>query len=198
MPNQNFNRKKRYLWVILILIIILSLSLYFIYKEKSKGVVQTEEEIGEIEEEEIEVNEAPVRIEKGTVVGVKEGNKEWEIEADKISLGEDRKKTIFEEIKRAIIFKDNKPYLQVQLERCIADMGSKSMELIGDVVIETEEGDILKGDRFFWNPEKEMLTSLEPVEVMVKENKITADRLSTDVELNKLELEGRLKVTFPL
>jgi len=198
MPNQNFNRKKRYLWVILILIIILSLSLYFIYKEKDKGVVQTEEEIGEIEEEEIEVNEAPVRIEKGTVVGVKEGNKEWEIEADKISLGEDRKKTIFEEIKRAIIFKDNKPYLQVQLERCIADMGSKSMELIGDVVIETEEGDILKGDRFFWNPEKEMLTSVDPVEVMVKENKITAGRLSTDVELNKLELEGRVKVTFPL
>ncbi|MBA7575996.1 hypothetical protein ES708_17833 [subsurface metagenome] len=38
------------------------------------------------------------------------------------------------------------------------------MEFVGDVVIETEEGDILKGNRFFWNSEKEMLTSLEPVE----------------------------------
>lgn len=198
MPNQNFNRKPRYLWIILILIIVLSLSLYFIYREKDKGAVQTEEEIEEIEEEDIEVKEAPVKIEKGTVVGVKEGRKEWEIEADKISLGEDRKKTIFEKIKRAIIFKDNKPYLNVQLKKCIADMGNKSMELIGDVVIETEEGDILKGDRFFWNPEKERLTSLEPVEILVKENIIFADQLSTDVELNKLELQGNVKVTFAL
>ncbi len=191
--------KRRYLWFILILIIILSLSLYFIYKERAdKGTVQTEEEIEEIEEEDIEVKEAPVKIEKGTVVGLKDGQKEWEIEADKISLGEDRKRTIFEEIKRAIIFKDNKPYLNVQLKKCIADMGSKSMELVGEVVIETEEGDILKGDRFFWDSEKEMLTSLEPVEVIVKENKITANQLSTDVELNKLELQGNVKVTFKI
>jgi len=188
--------KRRYLWFILILIVALSLSLYFIYKEKEKGAVQTEE-IEETEEY-IEVKEAPVKIEKGTVVGLKEGQKEWEIEADKISLGEDRKRTIFEEIKRAIIFKDNKPYLNIQLQKCVADMGSKSMELIGDVVIETEEGDILKGDRFFWDSEEEGLTSLEPVEVIVKENKITADQLSTDIELNKLELQGNVKVTFKI
>jgi len=189
--------KRRYLCFILILIIVLSLSLYFIYKEKDKGAVQSEEEIEETEEY-IEVKEAPVKIEKGTVVGLKEGQKEWEIEADKISLGEDRRRTIFEEIKRAIIFKDNKPYLKIQLKKCIADMGNKSMELIGDVVIETEEGDILKGDRFFWDSEKEMLTSLESVEVIVKEDKITADQLSTDIELNKLELQGNVKVTFKI
>jgi len=190
--------KRRYLWFTLLIIIVLSLSLYFIYNGKDKSSVQTEEEIEEIEEEDIEVKEAPVKIEKGTVVGVKEGRKEWEIEADKISLGEDRKKTIFEKIKKAIIFKDNKPYLQIQLKKCIADMGSKSMELIGDVVIETEEGDILKGDRFFWDSEEERLTSFEPVEVIVKENKITADQLFTDVELNKLELQGNVKVTFKI
>jgi len=186
--------KRRYLWFILILIVALSLSLYFIYKEKEKSAVQTEE-IEEAEEY-VEVREAPVKIEKGTVVGMKAGEKEWEIEADKISLAEDRKRTIFEKIKKAVIFKDNKPYLNIQLNKCIADMGSKSMELIGDVVIETEEGDILKGDRFFWDSEKEMLTSLESVEVLVKENKITANQLSTDVELNKLELQGNVKVTF--
>ena len=185
--------KRRYLWFILILIVALSLSLYFIYKDRD--TVQLEEEIEEVEED-IEIREAPVKIEKGTVVGMKAGEKEWEIEADKISLAEDRKKTIFEKIKKAVIFKDNKPYLNIQLNKCIADMGSKSMELIGDVVIETEEGDILKGDRFFWDSEKEMLTSLESVEVLVKENKITANQLSTDVELNKLELQGNVKVTF--
>ena len=189
--------KQRYLWIIVIIILAIALSFYFIYnKGKDGSTGKTEEEIEEFEEEDIEINEAPVKIEKGTVVGMKAGEKEWEIEAEKISLAEDRKRTIFEKIKKAIIFKDNEPYLNIQLNKCIADMGSKSMELVGDVVIETKEGDILKGERFYWDSEEETLASLEPVELIVKENNITADWLVSDVELNKLELQGNVKVTF--
>ena len=191
--------KQRYLWLILIIILTLSLSFYFIYNRgKDEDTGKAEEEIEEIEEEDIEVNEAPVKIEKGTVVGMKSGKKEWEIEAGKISLAEDRKMTIFEEIKKAVIFKDNGSFLNIQLSKCIADMGSKSMELVGDVIIETEEGDILKGERFYWDSEEETLASLEPVELIVKENNITADWLVSDVELNKLELQGKVKVTFKI
>ena len=191
--------KQKYLWIILIVILALSLSFYFIYnKGKDGGTGKAEEEIEEFKEEDIEIREAPVKIEKGTVVGMKTGKKEWEIEADKISLAEDRKKTIFEKIKKAVIFKDNEPYLNIQLNKCIADMGNKSMELVGDVVIETKEGDILEGDRFFWDSEEETLASLEPVELTVKENNITADWLISDVELNKLELQGNVKVTFKI
>ena len=191
--------KQRYLWIIIIIILAIALSFYFIYNRGKDGrTVQTEEEIEEFEEEDIEINEAPVKIEKGTVVGMKAGEKEWEIEADKISLAEDRKRTIFEKIKKAVIFKDNEPHLNIQLNKCIADMGSKSMELVGDVIIETEEGDILKGERFYWDSEEETLASLEPVELTVKENNITADWLISDVELNKLELQGNVKVTFKI
>ena len=191
--------KQKYLWIVLIIILAIALSFYFIYnKGKDEGTDKTEEEIEEFEEEDIEINEAPVKIEKGTVVGMKAGEKEWEIEADKISLAEDRKRTIFEKIKKAVIFKDNEPYLNIQLNKCIADMGSKSMELMGDVVIETKEGDILKGDRFYWDSEEETLASLEPVELIVKENNITADWLISDVELNKLELQGNVKVAFKI
>jgi len=190
--------RRRYLWFILIIIIVLSLSLCFIYNGRNKSSVQTEGVMEEFEEEEIEINEAPVKIEKGTVIGIKQDKKEWEIEADKISLGEDRKKTIFEMIKRAVIFKDSKPHLQIQLNKCIADMGSNSMELIGDVVIESEEGDILKGDRFFWDSKKEKLTSIEPVEVIAKENRIIANQFSTDIELNSLEFSGNVNVTIKL
>jgi LPS export ABC transporter protein LptC len=189
--------KQRYLWLILIIILALTLSLYFIYNGKNKSSVQKEEVIEETEED-IVVQEAPVKIEKGTVVGIKQGKKEWEIEADKISLGEDRKKTIFEQINRATIFKESKPHLQVQLNKCIADMESNSMELIGDVIIESEEGDILKGDRFFWDSKNEKLTSIEPVEVIAKDNRITADQFSTDIELNNLEFSGNVNVTIKL
>jgi LPS export ABC transporter protein LptC len=187
--------RKRYLWLILIIILALTLSLYFIYNGKNKSSVQKEEVIKETEED-IVVQEAPVKIEKGTVVGIKQGKKEWEIEADKISLGEDRKKTIFEQITRATIFKESKPHLQVQLNKCIADMDSNSMELIGDVVIESEEGDILKGNWFFWDSKNEKLSSIEPVEVIAKDNRVTADQFSTDIELNNLEFSGNVNVTI--
>ncbi|MBU4509949.1 LPS export ABC transporter periplasmic protein LptC [bacterium] len=190
--------KRKYLWFILILILAIALSFYFIYnKGRDGGTGKTEEDIEETEED-IVVDEAPVKIEQGVVVGMKEGKKEWEIEADKISLAEDRKKTIFEKIKKVVIFKDNEPNLNIQLNKCIADMGSKSMELVGEVVIETKEGDILRGNRFFWDSKEETLTSLEPVEIMVKDNKITADELYTDAELNNLELTGNVKVTFKI
>ncbi len=190
--------KQRYLWFILIVILAIALSFYFIYNRgKDKDTGKAEEVIEETEED-IIVQEAPVKIEKGTVVGMKAGEKEWEIEADKISLAEDRKKTIFEKIKRAVIFKDNEPYLNIRLNKCIADMGSKSMELVGEVVIETKEGDILKGERFYWDSEEETLASLEPVELIVKENIIIADWLVSDVELNKLELQGNVSVTFKI
>ena len=189
--------RKRYFWLILIIILALSLSLYFIYNGKNKSSVQKEEVIEETEED-IVVQEAPVKIEKGTVVGIKQGKKEWEIEADKISLGEDRKKTIFEQINRATIFKENKPHLQVQLNKCIADMDSNSIELIGDVVIESEEGDILKGNWFFWDSKNEKLSSIEPVEVIAKDNRITADQFSTDIELNNLEFSGNVNVTIKI
>ena len=191
--------KQKYLWIVLIIILALALSFYFIYnKGKDGDTGKAKEEIEEFEEEDIEINEAPVKIEKGTVVGMKAGEKEWEIDADKISLAEDRKKTIFEKIKKTVIFKDGEPHLNIQLNKCIADMGNKSMELVGDVVIETKEGDILKGDRFYWDSEEETLASLEPVELMVKENEMTADWLTSDVELNKLELQGNVKVIFKI
>lgn len=189
--------KKRYLWLSLIIILALTLSLYFIYNGKNKSSVQKKEVIEETEED-IVVQEAPVKIEKGTVVGIKQGKKEWEIEADKISLGEDRKKTIFEQINRATIFKENKPHLQVQLNKCIADMDSNSMELIGDVVIESEEGDILKGNWFFWDSKNEKLSSIEPVEVIAKDNRFTADQFSTDIELDNLEFSGNVNVTIKI
>jgi LPS export ABC transporter protein LptC len=189
--------KKRYLWLSLIIILALTLSLYFIYNGKNKSSVQKKEVIEETEED-IVVQEAPVKIEKGTVVGIKQGKKEWEIEADKISLGEDRKKTIFEQINRATIFKENKPHLQVQLNKCIADMDSNSMELMGDVVIESEEGDILKGNWFFWDSKNEKLSSIEPVEVIAKDNRFTADQFSTDIELDNLEFSGNVNVTIKI
>ena len=189
--------KGKYIWLILILILVISLSVYFFYKEKENNALQTEEEIVESEDF-VEVEEAPVKINQGIVSGIKNGQKEWEIEAGKISLEKDRKNTIFEEIKKITIFKDNKPHLNIKAEKCIADMKSKSMELTGNVIIETNEGDILKGESFFWNSDEEIISSVEPVEMMIEDIVIFAERFESDKELNNFQLEGNAKVTLKI
>ncbi len=194
-------QKRKNIWFILTLIIILTSGIYsyfFYSKEKEKKIGQSDLETVEIEEEEVIVDEAPVKIEQGKVIGMKGGVKEWEIEAEKISLAQDRKMTVFEKIKKAVIFRDNEPYWNIQLEKCIADMGTNNMELVGGVIFESKEGDVLKGDRFYWNSLDQILLSLEPVELLVEENQITADWMTTDVELNKLELEGKVQVILKL
>ena len=176
------------LWIILIAIIIISLSVYlFFYQKKENDSQQTIEEIEEIDDF-VEVEEAPVRIEQGVVSGIKDGKKEWEIEANKISLGKNRKNTIFEEIENILIFKDEKPNLNIKADKCIANMETKSMELQGNVIIETKEGDILKGDGFFWDSNEEKISSTAPVEIKVKEYLISADNFFSDTELNNLQL----------
>ena len=190
--------KQKNLWFVLIIIIlIISLSIYLIYNQKKNNNLQTEEKIEETENF-VEVDEAPVKIEQGIVSGIKDGQREWEIEAEKISFGKDRKNTIFEEIKNILIFKDEKPHLKIVADRCIADMNTKSMELVGDVVIETEEGDVLKGMGYFWDSNKEELSSTAPVEILVKDYIISAERFSSDTELINLNLEGNASVILKI
>jgi len=189
--------KQKNLWFVLIIILIISFSIFLFLNSKKNNSPQTEEKIEETEDF-VEVEEAPVKIEQGIVSGIKDGQKEWEIEAEKISLGKDRKNTIFEEIKNILIFKDEKPHLNIVADRCIADMNTKSMELAGNVVIETEEGDILKGMGFFWDSNKEELSSTAPVEILVKDYIISAERFSSDTELINLNLEGNASVILKI
>jgi len=129
---------------------------------------------------------------------MKNGQKEWEIEAEKIYLGKNRTNTIFEEIKKATIFKENTPYLDIKAEKSIADMKTKSMEWIGNVTITSEEGDILKGEHFFWDSGEEKISSRDPVEIQVKDGLIFAENFSSDKELSNLQLEGNAKVVLKI
>ena len=189
--------KGKKLRIILIIILAISLTVYFFYRETGKKNSQVTETKVEPEEF-VEVEEAPVKIEQGIVSGMKNGQKEWEIEAEKIYLGKNRTNTIFEEIKKATIFKENTPYLDIKAEKSIADMKTKSMEWIGNVTITSEEGDILKGEHFFWDSGEEKISSRDPVEIQVKDGLIFAENFSSDKELSNLQLEGNAKVVLKI
>lgn len=169
----------------------------FYYSSSSQKTLPPEDAIDQVTDD-IIINEPPVRIEQGMVLGIKNEKKEWLIEADKISIAQDRQNTLFENIKQMVIFKDEEPYLTITANRCIANMQSKDMELNGDVLITKENGDYLKGERVFWYSEEQRLSSYEPVELQVNDHYIVAGGFSTNMEMTQIELINRVTVTMKI
>ncbi len=189
---------KLYLIITVVLILIIGIYLFYnYYKSSPEETISPEEAIDQIQDD-IIIHEPPVRIEQGQVLGIKNEKKEWLIEADKISIAEDRQNTLFENIKQMIIFKDEEPHLTIFAQRCIANMQSKDMELKGNVIISKENGDYLKGERVFWHSEEQRLSSIDKVELQVDDHYIIAGGFSTNMEMTQLELFNRATVTMKL
>ena len=191
--------KKTKLFPIVIIALIIGAYLFyhFYYNNSSKEKMPTEDAIDQVVDD-IIVHEPPVRIEQGEVLGIKDEKKEWLIEADSISIGQDRESTLFENIKQMIIFKDEVPHLTITAEKCIANMQSKDMELKGNVVISKEDGDFLRGERVFWYSGEERLLSNEQIELQVDGNYIVAGSFSSNKEMSQLELYNRVTVIMKL
>lgn len=183
--------------IIVILVIGAYLFYHFYYHDTSKEKMPSEDSIDQIGDE-IIIHEPPVRIEQGEVVGIKNEKKEWLIEADSISIGQDRESTLFENIKHMIIFKDEVPHLTITADKCIANMQSKDMELKGSVIISKEDGDSLRGERVFWHSEEERLLSSELIELQVEDNIIIAGSFSANKEMSQLELYNGVTVIMKL
>ncbi|MDD3656622.1 MAG: LPS export ABC transporter periplasmic protein LptC [Atribacterota bacterium] len=188
---------KLYLIIAVVLIIGIHLFYNFYYNTPPEETISPEEAIDQVEDD-IIIHEPPVRIGEGQVLGIKDEKKEWLIEADTISIGEDRESTLFENIKQMTIFKDEEPHLNISAQKCIANMQSKDMELNGDVVISKEDGDSLRGEKVFWHSEEQRLSSNEQVELKVDDNYIIAGGFSTNMEMTQLELFNRVTVTMKL
>ncbi len=190
-------KTKLFPFIIVILVIGAYLFYHFYYHNSSKEKMPSEDTIDQVVDD-IIIHEPPVRIEQGEVLGIKDEKKEWLIEADSISIAQDRESTLFENIKQMIIFKDEEPHLTISAKRCIANMKSKDMELNGNVIISKENGDSLRGDRIFWHSEEERLLSNEQVELHIDDNYIVAGSFSTNMEVTQIELYNGVKVIMKL
>ncbi len=192
------DNKKIYFLILIIFIVSGYLVYHYYYKPPDDDNKLSPEEAMEQVVDDIIIHEPPVRIDQGQVLGIKDEKKEWMIEADSISIAQDRENTLFENIRRMIIFKDEEPSLTISAQKCIANMYTKDMELSGGVVITKEDGDYLKGERVFWHSDDERLSSNEQVELQVDNNHIIAGSFSANKEMTQLELFDGARVTMKL
>jgi len=151
-------KNKKTIFILAIVLIIGGILFYNIFNKSPEVSTNPEEEIEKVKDD-IIIDEPPVNIESGKIIGIKDEKKEWLIEAETITIAEDRISTSFEEIKQMIIYKDDEPHLTIVAENCVANMQSKDMELNGNVIISNEEGDSLMGEKIYWHSEDQRLSS---------------------------------------
>ncbi len=190
--------KNKNLFLILAVILIIGVILFYNFFNRSPEETMSPEEAIEQVQDDIIVDEPPVRIEGGKVLGIKNEKKEWLIEADTVSIAEDRQNTLFEDIKQMIIYKNEEPNLTISADTSIANMQNKDMELNGNVVISNENGDSLRGEKVFWHSEEQRLSSNDKVELKVDDHYIVAGGLSTNMDMTQIELTNRVTVTMKL
>ena len=190
--------KNKNLFLILAVILIIGVILFYhFYNRTPEETISPEEAIEQVQDD-IVVDEPPVRIEGGQVLGIKNEKKEWLIEADTVSIAEDRQSTLFEDIKQMVIFKEEEPHLTISAETCIANMQNKDMELNGNVIISNNGGDSLMGEKIFWHSEEQRLSSNDKVELQVEDKYIVAGGISTNMEMTQLEFTNKVTVTMKL
>jgi LPS export ABC transporter protein LptC len=190
--------KNKNLFIILAIILIIGVILFYNFFNRSPEQTMSPEEAIEQVQDDIIVDEPPVRIAQGQVIGIRDEKKEWIIEAGNISIAEDRESTLFEDIKQMIIYKNEEPNLTISADTSIANMQNKDMELNGNVVISNDNGDSLKGEKVFWHSEEQRLSSNDEVELKVDDHYIIAGGLSTNMEMTQIELTNRVTVTMKL
>jgi LPS export ABC transporter protein LptC len=181
----------------IILIICVAVYYFFFHDNSPEESISPEEAIEQVEDEVI-VDEPPVNIKEGQVLGIKGEKKEWLIEAEKISIAEDRESTVFESIKQMVIFKEEEPHLTISAEKCIANMQSKDMELNGNVIISNDDGDSLMGEKILWHSEEQRLSSNDRIELQVEDKFIVAGGISTNMEMTQIEMYKRVTVVMKL
>jgi len=190
--------KNKNLFLILAIILIIGVILFYNFLNRSPEETMSPEEAIEQVQDDIIVDEPPVRIEGGQVLGIKNEKKEWLIEAETVSIAEDRESTLFENIKQMIIYKNEEPNLTISADTSIANMQSKDIELNGNVVISNENGDSLRGEKVLWHSEEQRLSSNDKVELRVDDKYIVAGGISTNMEMTQIELTDRVTVTMKL
>lgn len=178
--NNNIMMKKNFFWVFTFLIIV---SLSSCGKEKS--------EKPRISDKKSFPDQA---IENFTLTHTNQGEKEWELEADRAEIYKREGRTIVQKLK--IKFYDQGKITSILTAR-EGELRSPSgdMEVRGDVVVTSEkEGITLKTESLKWDTQRKKIVTDDFVRQEKGDTIITGQGLESDPELEKIVIKKNVKV----
>lgn len=139
------------------------------------------------------LDEATIQFVRPTAIGMLDGERQWELEAERMHEHEGR--VYLTAIDPGLLYRDGEPYLSFTAQTGVWHRTSDRLELEGDVRVYRDDEELLRSEVLTWDGRTEILTSPGPVQIHHEGNTIRADRMVGHVKEDELIFQGNVKVT---
>jgi LPS export ABC transporter protein LptC len=144
---------------------------------------------------------ANVRMEKIRFVEDKQGQKTWELEAKSVQQYQDQNMIVLEDVKVTFYAKEGRTFFITGKQGKVYQ-DSKNVELMGDVVLTSDDGYQLKTHSVSYRNSEKVVSTPDPVEIEGEQIRLTGKGMWVDMENKtfkifsqvKTQLKGRKKI----
>jgi LPS export ABC transporter protein LptC len=139
-------------------------------------------------------NKANISIGKAHQTSIKNGIKEWNLEASSVNYMGDNNQAIFQDLFITFYLKD-KSEVYLTANKGILNIDSNDMEIFGNVVVKSAAYR-LKTENLFYRHNRRIIFSKVPVTVIGDAFELAADSMSLNLNTNKTMFEGKVQGTL--
>lgn len=139
-------------------------------------------------------NKANISIGKAHQTAIKNGIKEWNLEASSVNYMGDNNQAIFQDLFITFYLKD-KSEVYLTANKGILNIDSNDMEIFGNVVVKSATYR-LKTENLFYRHNRRIIFSKVPVTVIGNAFELAADSMSLNLNTNKTMFEGKVQGTL--
>lgn len=125
------------------------------------------------------------------------GRRVWEFAARKITISPDRKYAVATGMRRAILYRNEKPYLQLQASSVRLNQQTFDAEATGGVTASGPEGIEIRTERALWTQSRRVLQCPATVQVRVRGLTVQTRDVSYDMPQSRLHCPQRIEVQGP-
>jgi LPS export ABC transporter protein LptC len=139
-------------------------------------------------------SKANISIGKAHQTAIKNGKKEWNLEAASVNYMAEKNQAIFQDLFITFYLKD-KSRVYLTANKGILNIDSNDMEISGNVVIKNTRYH-LKTENLFYRHNRRIIFSKAPVTVTGAAFELAADSMSLNLNTNKTMFEGKVQGTL--
>jgi LPS export ABC transporter protein LptC len=139
-------------------------------------------------------SKANISIGKAHQTAIKNGIKEWNLEASSVNYMVNKNQAVFQELFITFYLKD-KSQVYLTANKGILNTDSNDMEIFGNVVVKSATYR-LKTENLFYRHNRRIIFSKVPVTVTGAAFDLAADSMSLNLNTNKTMFEGKVQGTL--
>lgn len=184
----SFIVKKAKIAILLSIVLIVGIVLVTLWGNlQEKKASEAEEKVPKIS-----TGGADMRLEKIQFVEDKHGHKTWELEAKSAQQFQDQNIVVLEDVKVTFYAKEGRTFFLTGRQGKIYQ-DSKNVDLVGDVVLTSDEGYELKTHSIAYRHSDKIVSTQDPVEIEGEQIRLTGKGMLVNIEAKTFKILSQVK-----